>query len=337
MTTPSKQDFAAARTLVAGIHQQLTAVRHEIAQHVYGQEEVITQTLLGILAGGHVLLKGVPGLAKTTLVTVLGTVLGLEHNRIQCTPDLMPSDILGAEVVEQDTSGKRAFRLIKGAVFTQLLMADEINRASPKTQSALLQAMQEQQVTLAGTTYPLPRPFHVLATLNPLEHEGTYPLPEAQLDRFLLEIILTYPTAAIEREIALKTTGMQQTPPVAKFSPAALEQAQNLVREMPIAERVADAVIALVQHTRPEQNNDPFIQKYVQYGAGPRASQALLLTTRAHALLEERFAPSLDDIDTLALPVLRHRLGLTYQARADGISTADVVQHVWTGLRQHYA
>lgn len=337
MTTPLKQDLAAARTLVAGIHQQLTAVRHEVAQHVYGQEDVITQTLLGILAGGHVLLKGVPGLAKTTLVTVLGTVLGLEHNRIQCTPDLMPSDILGAEVVEQDTAGKRAFRLIKGAVFTQLLMADEINRASPKTQSALLQAMQEQQVTLAGTTYPLPRPFHVLATLNPLEHEGTYPLPEAQLDRFLLEIILTYPTAAIEREIALKTTGIQQKPPVAKFSPAALEQAQNLVREMPVAERVADAVIALVQHTRPEQNNDAFIQKYVKYGAGPRASQALLLTTRANALLEERFAPSLDDIDTLALPVLRHRLGLTYQARADGITTADVIQHVWVGLRPHYA
>jgi len=337
MTTPLKQDLAAARTLVAGIHQQLTAVRHEIAQHVYGQEEVITQTLLGILAGGHVLLKGVPGLAKTTLVTVLGTVLGLEHNRIQCTPDLMPSDILGAEVVEQDTAGKRAFRLIKGAVFTQLLMADEINRASPKTQSALLQAMQEQQVTLAGTTYPLPRPFHVLATLNPLEHEGTYPLPEAQLDRFLLEIILTYPTAAIEREIALKTTGIQQKPPVAKFSPAALEQAQNIVREMPIAERVADAVIALVQHTRPEQNSDPFIQKYVKYGAGPRASQALLLTTRANALLEERFAPSLDDIDTLALPVLRHRLGLTYQARADGITTADVIQHVWAGLRPNHA
>jgi MoxR-like ATPase len=337
MTNAVKQDLAAARTLVAGIHQQLTAVRHEIAQHVYGQEEVITQTLLGILAGGHVLLKGVPGLAKTTLVTVLGTVLGLEHNRIQCTPDLMPSDILGAEVVEQDTSGKRAFRLIKGAVFTQLLMADEINRASPKTQSALLQAMQEQQVTLAGTTYPLPRPFHVLATLNPLEHEGTYPLPEAQLDRFLLEIILTYPTAAIEREIALKTTGIQQKPPVAKFSPAALEQAQNLVREMPVAERVADAVIALVQHTRPEQNNDPFIQKYVKYGAGPRASQALLLTTRANTLLEERFAPSLDDIDTLALPVLRHRLGLTYQARADGITTENVIQHVWAGLRPHYS
>jgi MoxR-like ATPase len=337
MTSHIKQDLAAARTLVAGIHQQLTAVRHEIAQHVYGQEEVITQTLLGILAGGHVLLKGVPGLAKTTLVTVLGTVLGLEHNRIQCTPDLMPSDILGAEVVEQDTSGKRAFRLIKGAVFTQLLMADEINRASPKTQSALLQAMQEQQVTLAGTTYPLPRPFHVLATLNPLEHEGTYPLPEAQLDRFLLEIVLSYPTAAIERDIALKTTGIQQKPPVAKFSPAALEQAQNLVREMPVAERVADAVIALVQHTRPEQNNDPFIQKYVKYGAGPRASQTLLLTTRANALLEERFAPSLNDIDALALPVLRHRIGLTYQARADGITPADVIQHVWAGLRPHYA
>ncbi|NLR96751.1 MoxR family ATPase [Rhizobium sp. P38BS-XIX] len=302
----------------------IALVREEVSKVIFGQESVVENTLLAVLAGGHALLVGVPGLAKTKLVTTLGAVLGLASNRVQFTPDLMPSDILGSEVMDQDESGRRSFRFVKGPVFAQLLMADEINRASPRTQSALLQSMQEYHVTIAGQRYDLPAPFHVLATQNPLEQEGTYPLPEAQLDRFLLQVDVDYPELADERRILLETTGIGEATPDAVINAERLLEIQHLIRQMPVSDGVVDAILALVRSARPGQGNAS-TDKHVAWGPGPRAGQAMMLCARARALYEGRLAPSIDDVHALAEPVLEHRMALTFAARADGMSVRDVI------------
>ncbi|GGB34768.1 ATPase AAA [Roseibium aquae] len=308
---------------------RIMAARHGIAQVIFGQQSVVEQTLVTILAGGHGLLVGVPGLAKTKLVETLGTVLGLNARRIQFTPDLMPSDILGAEVMEQSADGSRAFRFIQGPIFSQLLMADEINRASPRTQSALLQAMQEYHVTVAGHPYDLPRPFHVLATQNPLEQEGTYPLPEAQLDRFLMQIDVHYPDRDAERSILLETTGANQVAPQTTMEAAELAEYQQLVRQMPVGESVVEAILNLVRAARPDgEDASDEITRLIAWGPGPRASQALMLTVRARALVDGRLAPSIDDVLALAEPVLQHRMALTFAARADGHTVRDLIRRV---------
>jgi MoxR-like ATPase len=310
----------------------IAAIRAEVAKVIFGQEKVVENTLLAILSGGHALLVGVPGLAKTKLVTTLGTVLGLDANRIQFTPDLMPSDILGTEVMDQDENGRRSFRFVKGPVFAQLLMADEINRASPRTQSALLQSMQEYQVTIAGQAYNLPAPFHVLATQNPLEQEGTYPLPEAQLDRFLLQVDVLYPELAAERQILLETTGVRDNRANAVITSERLVEIQKLIRQMPVSDTVVDAILSLVRSARPGHGNAA-TDKNVAWGPGPRAGQALMLCARARALYEGRLAPSIDDVHALAEPVLEHRMALTFAARAEGMTVRDVIAGLVSNLR----
>ena len=293
---------------------------HKAASSViFGQDVVIERTLITILAGGHGLLIGVPGLAKTLLVETLGRVLGLDAKRIQFTPDLMPSDIIGSEVLEEvPGQNRRTFRFIKGPVFTQLLMADEINRASPKTQSALLQAMQEHHVTVAGTRHDVPQPFHVLATQNPLEQEGTYPLPEAQLDRFLLQIDVTYPDLAAERRMLYATTGTDDRTVESVLTAGDLMAIQRLVRQIPVPDKVVEAILRLVRSARPGTGANADTDRFVAWGPGPRASQALMLAVRAKALIDGRLAPSVDDVLDLAEPVLKHRMALSFAARAEG-------------------
>ena len=308
------------------VAEQIRAARDAISTVIFGQDRVVENTLVTILSGGHALLIGVPGLAKTKLVETLGVTLGLDAKRVQFTPDLMPSDILGAEVLDEDSTGKRSFRFIAGPVFAQLLMADEINRASPRTQSALLQAMQEYHVTIAGARYDLPAPFHVLATQNPLEQEGTYPLPEAQLDRFLMQIDILYPELDAERRILIETTGTEDARAQNVLSPERLKEIQTLIRRMPVPESVVEAILKLVRSARPGQGpGDAGIDKLVAWGPGPRASQALMLCTRARALYDGRLAPSVDDVRALAEPVLQHRMALTFAARAEGTSVRDVI------------
>ncbi|HTP76679.1 MAG TPA: MoxR family ATPase [Rhizomicrobium sp.] len=309
----------------------LGKVRKAVGQAIFGQDAVIEQTLVTLLAGGHGLLIGVPGLAKTKLVETLGIVLGLDWKRIQFTPDLMPTDIIGSEVLEED-SGKRAFRFLTGPVFTQLLMADEINRASPRTQSALLQAMQERHVTVAGQRYDLPRPFHVLATQNPLEQEGTYPLPEAQLDRFLLQIDVDYPDKDAERRMLLSTTFGDEAKPDRVCGPDDLMAAQNIVRHIPVGEAVVESILKLVRGARPGAEGFEGIRDSIAWGPGPRASQAFMLAVRARALIEGRLAPSTDDVVALAQPVLRHRMALTFPARAEGMTIYSVIERLCRSL-----
>lgn len=324
MKTEASLDEKAIVAAAEKALSDIAAIRAEVSKVIFGQESVVENTILAVLSGGHALLVGVPGLAKTRLVTTLGEVLGLAANRIQFTPDLMPSDILGSEVMDQDDSGRRSFRFVKGPVFAQLLMADEINRASPRTQSALLQSMQEYHITIAGQRYDLPAPFHVLATQNPLEQEGTYPLPEAQLDRFLLQVDVNYPELAAERQILLETTGLGETRPEAIIDAQRLIEIQTLVRQMPVSDTVVDAILALVRSARPGQGNAS-TDKNVAWGPGPRAGQAMMLCARARALYEGRLAPSLDDIFALAEPILQHRMALTFAARAEGMSVRDVI------------
>ncbi len=296
------------------------------ASVIFGQDVVIEQTLVTLLSGGHALLIGVPGLAKTLLVETLGRVLGLDAKRIQFTPDLMPSDIIGSEVLEDAAAGqRRSFRFIKGPIFTQLLMADEINRASPKTQSALLQAMQEHHVTVAGQRHDVPAPFHVLATQNPLEQEGTYPLPEAQLDRFLLQIDVSYPDMVAERRMLFSTTGTEERKVEAVLNGGELMAIQRLVRQIPVPDKVVDAILRLVRSARPNTGADEDTDKLVAWGPGPRASQALMLAVRAKALIEGRLAPSVDDVLALAEPVLKHRMALSFAARAEGQDIAGII------------
>ncbi len=310
------------------IADKLSDARNMIAKRIIGQNQVVDLTLNAILSGGHALLVGAPGLAKTLLVESAGTVLGLNSNRIQFTPDLMPADILGAEVLETGKDGQRAFRFIEGPIFCQLLMADEINRASPRTQSALLQAMQEHHVSVAGERRDLDAPFHVLATQNPIEQEGTYPLPEAQLDRFLLQIDVAYPDRDAEREIVLATTGTENNSISEVFDASSLLEAQQAVRRMPIGDSVIDAILELVRATRPGESAIDLVNDSVSWGPGPRAAQALSLCVRARALLEGRFAPTLDDVTALAHPVLKHRMALGFGARAEGMTVDGLIDAV---------
>ncbi len=311
---------------IEALGEKLTAAKASIGQRIIGQETVVDLALTTLLSGGHGLLVGVPGLAKTLLVETLGVVMGLSTNRVQFTPDLMPGDILGSEVLETASDGSRAFRFIEGPIFCQLLMADEINRASPRTQSALLQAMQEREVTIAGKERPLDDPFHVLATQNPIEQEGTYPLPEAQLDRFLLQINVDYPDRETERDILLATTGAVQSVSTEVFSAPELVKAQEIVRRMPVGDSVVDLILDLVRAGRPDQTDAPdHVREYVSWGPGPRAAQALMLSVRARALLQGRLAPSSEDVEALAGPVLIHRMALGFAARAQGVSLEGVI------------
>ncbi len=299
--------------------ERLAEARASIARRFIGQGEVVDLVLSTLLCGGHGLLVGQPGLGKTRLVDALSTVMGLDGARIQFTPDLMPADIIGAEVLETAADGSRSFRFIRGPIFCQLLLADEINRASPRTQSALLQAMQEHEVTVAGTHHALPEPFHVFATQNPIEQEGTYPLPEAQLDRFLVQIDVQHPDRATEREILLATTGAEEAEAHAVFSPQELIEAQQLLRRMPVGEAVMERILDLVRAFRPEDETAPGqVRQAVAWGPGPRAAQALMLMVRARALLQGRLAPTLEDVAALARPVLEHRMALGFAARASG-------------------
>ena len=304
-----------------------TRAKAAIGQVVLGQTEVVELALTSVLAGGHALLVGVPGLAKTKLVETMGKVLGLATKRVQFTPDLMPSDILGAEILEESAEGHRAFRFIQGPIFAQLLMADEINRASPRTQSALLQAMQEQHVTVAGTRYDLPHPFHVLATQNPIEQEGTYPLPEAQLDRFLLQIDIHHPDRATERRILIETTGPQDAQASQVMTAEELIAAQRLVRRLPVGDSVIEAILDLVRAARPGHGAEGVADKLL-WGPGPRAGQALMLAARARALIDGRLAPSIDDVHSLAKPVLQHRIALTYEARAQDLTPLSIIERL---------
>jgi MoxR-like ATPase len=305
---------------------QLKNLKSAIAQAIVGQDEVIEQLLIGLLAGGHCLLEGVPGLGKTLLVRSLGQALDLEFRRIQFTPDLMPSDILGTEILEEDHgTGKRHFKFQKGPVFTNLLLADELNRTPPKTQAALLEAMQEHTVSYAGVTHALPEPFFVLATQNPLEQAGTYPLPEAQLDRFLLHIRVDYPSEAEERLILQQTTGVSAANVPRVMQGDAILSLQKLVREVHLGEDVLHWINRLVRASRPQENTSLDIQKWVKWGAGPRAGQALVLASKARALIHGRFAATREDVRALAAPVLRHRLLLSFMAEAEQKSADDVV------------
>jgi len=329
--TEAQPDAESTDHLVAEVETlggRLSLVRERVGRVIFGQEDVVEQSLITLLAGGHGLVIGVPGLAKTRLVETLGKVLGLSERRVQCTPDLMPADILGSEVLEEAESGRRSFRFIKGPVFCQLLMADEINRASPRTQSALLQAMQEHRVTVAGQTYDLPAPFHVLATLNPLEHEGTYPLPEAQLDRFLMQIDVGYPQRDAERHMLIVTTGTQGEELTEVMGAKDVINAQRLIRRIPVGDSVVDAIVDLVRRGRTETTDVEEVREHVAWGPGPRASQALMLAVRARAVLHGRLAPSIDDVAALAGPVLRHRMALSFIARADGMGVDDVIERL---------
>ena len=331
-TTPVN---AAPRDLVAEVEalgERLAIVRERIGEVIFGQTDVIEQALITILSGGHALLIGVPGLAKTRLVETLGAILGLDDKRIQCTPDLMPADILGSEVLEESETGRRSFRFIPGPVFCQLLMADEINRASPRTQSALLQAMQEGRVSIAGQYHPLPRPFHVLATQNPLEQEGTYPLPEAQLDRFLLQIDVDYPDRDAERRMLIATTGLAEQIPRQAMTSDDLLAAQRLVRRIPVGDSVVDAILTLVAAGRPDEAAQG-ARRFVAWGPGPRASQALMLACRARALLDGRYAPSIDDVVALAPPVLRHRMAVSFAGRAEGVTVGRLIDEMAAPLQ----
>ena len=305
--------------------ETLAQVKAEIAKAVFGQDRVVELALAAVLAGGHALLIGAPGLAKTRLVEAMGTALGLANQRIQFTPDLMPSDIIGSEVLDESPSGQRTFRFLKGPIFTQLLMADEINRASPRTQAALLQAMQERHVTVAGVRHDLPAPFHVLATQNPIEQEGTYPLPEAQLDRFLLKVDVNYPDLDTERRILIETTTGDDDVVRPALDADRLIALQGLVRRMPVGEKIVSAILGLVRDARPEQTSDERVKRLVDWGPSPRAGQALMLAARSRALLRGRLAPSIEDVEALAEPCLGHRMAMRYDPTGEAPSLTDLI------------
>jgi MoxR-like ATPase len=322
-------DTAALVAEIEALGERLGSARASINRRFIGQERVVELTLSAMLCGGHALLIGLPGLGKTRLVDTLSTVMGLKGARIQFTPDLMPADILGSEVLDTLPDGSRAFRFIEGPIFCQLLMADEINRASPRTQSALLQAMQEREVTVAGRHMPLGRPFHVLATQNPIEQEGTYPLPEAQLDRFLVQVDVEYPDRDTERDILIATTGTEEAASEQVFTAAELIAAQRLLRQMPVGESVVETILDLVRACRPGSAEAlPLVNETVSWGPGPRAAQALMLTVRARALLDGRLAPSAEDVLAMARPVLSHRMALGFAARARGEDLSSVIDRV---------
>ena len=320
---------------IEALETKLAEAKASITRRFIGQERVVDLTLTALLCGGHALLIGLPGLGKTRLVETLSTVMGLNGNRIQFTPDLMPADILGSEVLDTASDGTRSFRFVPGPIFCELLMADEINRASPRTQSALLQAMQERMVTVAGEDRDLGDAFHVLATQNPIEQEGTYPLPEAQLDRFLVQIDVNYPDRDTERDILLATTGVEEAESTAVFTREELLAAQVLLRRMPVGESVVEMILDLVRAFRPEEPGvSERVRETVAWGPGPRAAQALMMTVRANAMLQGRLAPNAEDVIDMARPVLSHRMALNFAARARGDSLADLIETTAASLTQ---
>ena len=314
---------------------KLDQLREEIHKVIVGQEEAVEHLIIAFLAQGHALLEGVPGLAKTLMIRTLSQAVALDFHRVQFTPDLMPSDILGTEILEEDHStGKKFFKFNQGPVFTNILLADEINRTPPKTQSALLEAMQEYEVTYGGKTYPLPRPFFLLATQNPIEQAGTFPLPEAQLDRFLLYVRLGYPTAEEEEQVLMRTTGTAKTSVKAVLGGEDILELQGLVREVSISEGLVRYSSQLVRATRPDDTPVAYVKQWVRWGAGPRAGQALILTAKARALLHQRYAVTAEDLQAMAYPVLRHRMLLNFQAEAEGLSTDQVTEALLTAIER---
>ena len=318
---------------IENLNKNIIEVKNHVNEIIFGQEEVIDKIIITLLSGGHTLLVGLPGLAKTRLVRSLGTIMGLSRKRIQFTPDLMPTDILGSEILEESTKGKRSFKFIEGPVFSQFLLADEINRASPRTQSALLQAMQERIVTVAGKNYELPEPFHVLATQNPIEQEGTYPLPEAQLDRFLMQINITYADKNAEKQMLIATTGTEELAPKKIISSKQLIAAQKLIRSIPVGDQVIEAILNLVTNARPETSKLKTVKNNLSWGPGPRASQSMMIACRARAVMQGRLAPSIDDVIALAEPILKHRMNLNYSARADGNSLSNIISELVRTLK----
>ena len=315
-------------SLLDELQSTVKTLRAEIGKVIVGQESIIENIIVSLLSNGHVLLIGVPGLAKTLLIKTLSTALDLNFSRIQFTPDLMPGDITGTEIIEDDVStGKRVFRFVKGPIFANVVLADEINRTPPKTQAALLEAMQEHRVTAAGQTFTLEEPFFVLATQNPIEQEGTYPLPEAQLDRFMLNLWLDYPTFQQEVDVVRNTTSASQASVESVLSADSLLAYQRLVREIPVADNVIEFAVKLVSSTRPGRESTPdFITNYLNYGAGPRASQYLILGAKAMAALDGRSTPLIEDIHKIAIPVLRHRIVTNFNAEAEGVTTVDLIE-----------
>lgn len=327
------QDLKKTEQLVQEIIGKLGALKQEIKKVIVGQEETIDQLLITFLAGGHALLEGVPGLAKTLMIRTLSDAIDLRFRRIQFTPDLMPSDIIGTEILEEDhTTGKRFFKFNKGPVFSNIILADEINRTSPKTQAALLEAMQEFAVTYAGTTYPLEKPFFILATQNPIEQAGTFPLPEAQLDRFLLYIRINYPTAAEERSILENTTGGKKNQISKVIEGTNILEAQTLVREVHINGDLIDGVNRMVRATRPGESEINYVNEWVRWGAGPRAGQAMILTAKARALLRGSFSVTLEDIQKVAFPVLRHRILMNFKAEAEGVTPDHITSKLFEDM-----
>jgi len=326
----SSRELKSDLTAVENLHAAYEQIRREISKVIIGQQKVIEQLLIALLSSGHCLLVGVPGLAKTLLISTVASVLNLRFNRIQFTPDLMPSDITGTELIEEDhATGKRGFRFVKGPVFANIILADEINRTPPKTQAALLQAMQEHEVTAAGETYKLDEPFFVLATQNPIEQEGTYPLPEAQLDRFMFDVHVDYPAEKEEREIVRTTTAVQTYELQRVLSAADIIQFQQLVRRVPVSDHLVEYAVRLVRATRPvEKDAAEFIKNWVNWGAGPRASQYLILAAKTRAILDGRPTPGPDDIRFAAYPVMRHRVVTSFNAEADGVDTMEIIRRI---------
>lgn len=321
-------------TLVARLAEARRLILQQLRRKIVGQDQVIDLLLIALFAKGHGLLVGVPGLAKTSLVISLAQALSLRSNRIQFTPDLMPTDITGTDVLEQDAgSGERSFRFVPGPVFANVLLADEINRTPPKTQAALLQAMEEQRVTVGGVTHPIEAPYLVFATQNPIEQEGTYPLPEAQLDRFMLQIDVGYPSVADELEIVRRTTAPEQSAPTAVMTRAEILQLQDLVRRVPVAAHVIEHAVNIVRASRPEDSSAPEIVRHnVAFGAGPRASQALILGAKARAVLDGRYAAEIEDVRALVLPIMRHRMVMNFRGEADGVTSLTVLKAILAEL-----
>ena len=327
--TQNGTDIEAAEALTSiSVEGAKENILNQLRKRIIGQDEVIEQLLIALFSQGHCLLVGVPGLAKTLLISTFARILELPFNRIQFTPDLMPSDIIGTDIIEEGEAGKRAFRFINGPVFANIVLADEINRTPPKTQAALLQAMQEYQVTAGGRTYPLELPFFVLATQNPIEQEGTYPLPEAQLDRFMFHITLDYPDKTAEKEIVMTTTAAYEPEIEPVITGEEVLQIQQVVRKVPIAEAIVDYAVELNRQTRPDSEALDFIQDWVQWGAGPRASQYLVLGAKARAILNGRYHVAYEDIKAVAVPVLRHRILTNFNAEADGITSMDIINRL---------
>jgi MoxR-like ATPase len=328
MEHPSLKDIEEVKKDFTIANEKLSSVKNEINNLVYGQNLVIDQILISILAEGHALIIGLPGLAKTRIVSFLSIILGFETKRVQFTPDLMPSDILGSEILEENAKSGKDFRFIEGPIFSQLLLADEINRASPRTQSALLQAMQEKKVTITGNTYDLPKPFHVLATQNPIDQEGTYPLPEAQLDRFLMNIKINYPDLEAEKKILLLSSKEDSVEPKNIISSEDILLFQKLIKEIPVGESVVKYILKLVNETRPETSTIKSVKDNVLWGPSPRASISLLAASKAKAVLEKRYSPSKLDVKSLIMPILSHRINLNISAKADNINLEEILDDV---------